>query len=71
MKTFATKANPAFKMAQPLPSWPVIVTGRAECAAAVSHARSFRTHVAAPQEAFGLELCAMPTKLELCAASAR
>jgi hypothetical protein len=61
MKTFAARPNPAFKIAQPLPLWPV-----ASSAGNGSHAAGaaglFPTQAIAIPEALDLAQCAMPEK---------
>jgi hypothetical protein len=49
MKTIATRINPAFKVAQPLPLWPVALPSQSDAAAA-GPAAARRSPNAAPQE---------------------
>ena len=43
MKTIASKVNPAFKIAQPLPGWPVVAAVRVDVSPAA--ARPMKTFV--------------------------
>jgi hypothetical protein len=61
MKTFATKPNPAFKIAQPLPLWPV-ASSTENSSQMPGAAGLFLTQATAFPEAMDLAQCAMPEK---------